>query len=444
MPQPRDHSIRSMHHLARTPNSRFASLPVGAGLRPALLGLQNHFGLLTLSLLTTLILIGCTTPPTPTPPTDQNTQSRATTGPISATGKVIPATWASLSFATSGQVTELLVSEGDTVEAGDVIARLDTTDLDLAVTSAEASLAVAEANYDLARSGPREAEIERAENQLAAATARVSVAVAQRNQLNEPADADLVITAQSEVEQAQQTQEDLQQAYDSLIAWANANLENWDYESDLPNPMDNETNLRYQVQMANLQLAAAQAELEKLLSGPTPDQKRVADARVWAAVAQREAAQAYLDLVKSGATAEDVAIADARVEQARAAVASARAARDKAVLTAPFDGTVSALNIHLGEAVGAGAPMLILADLTTLQIETTDLNEIDVARLSIGDSATITFDALPNLTIEGEVISIAPKSTEGAGVNYAVIIQLNDLPDALRWGMTAFIEIDTD
>jgi multidrug resistance efflux pump len=148
--------------------------------------------------------------------------------------------------------------------------------------------------------------------------------------------------------------------------------------------------------------------------------------------------------VKSGASAEDIAISQARVDQARAAVESARAARDQAVLKAPFDGTVSALNIHLGEAVGAGMPMLILADLSTLQIETTDLNELDVARLTIGDQATITFDALPDITIEGEVISIAPKAAEGAGVNYAVIIKLNELPDALRWGMTAFVEIETD
>ena len=54
----------------------------------------------------------------------------------------------------------------------------------------------------------------------------------------------------------------------------------------------------------------------------------------------------------------------------------------------------------------------------------------------------VTFDALPDLVLEGTVISIAPKADQGSGVNFPVVIELSEIPPALRWGMTAFVDID--
>jgi multidrug efflux pump subunit AcrA (membrane-fusion protein) len=85
---------------------------------------------------------------------------------------------------------------------------------------------------------------------------------------------------------------------------------------------------------------------------------------------------------------------------------------------------------------------LLIADLNNLQVETTDLSEIDVAQISIGDTAVVTLDALPDLVLEGTVVNIAPKADEGSGVNFPVIIELSEIPAALRWGMTAFVDID--
>ena len=85
-----------------------------------------------------------------------------------------------------------------------------------------------------------------------------------------------------------------------------------------------------------------------------------------------------------------------------------------------------------------------MADLDHLRVETTDLNEIDVARIQIGDKAQVTFDALPDLVVEGTVVSIAPKAAEGSGVNYPVIVELSEIPAELRWGMTAFVDIELE
>jgi multidrug efflux pump subunit AcrA (membrane-fusion protein) len=82
-----------------------------------------------------------------------------------------------------------------------------------------------------------------------------------------------------------------------------------------------------------------------------------------------------------------------------------------------------------------------LGDLDHLRIETTDLNEIDVAQVEVGDRATVTFDALPGVAVEGKVVSIAPKASEGSGVNYTVIVEIAEIPKNLKWGMTAFVDI---
>ena len=110
----------------------------------------------------------------------------------------------------------------------------------------------------------------------------------------------------------------------------------------------------------------------------------------------------------------------------------------------PFDGTIGDLYIHSGEWVSPGQAVLLLANLGHLRVETTDLNEIDVAQLKIGDTAIVTFDALPDVVIDGTVTRIAPKDSEGSGVNYPVVIELAEIPNGLRWGMTAFVDVEIE
>jgi HlyD family secretion protein len=391
-----------------------------------------------------LALIGCSSAqPTATQDNTAADSSRQTSDVVSATGEVVPAQWASLSFPIAGQTVELLVQEGDEIQEGDIVARLDSTDLDIALVRAEAALQISVANLALSKAGPREAELERAKNQLAAANARISVAIAQREQVKEgPSETD-VINAQTDLEAAQNAQENAQEGYDTIIGYLD-DIEDMDLEPGARTPLDGEQNARYSLELANLRLAAAQAYLNELLDGPEPGDLNVANARVWLAVAQRDAAQAYLDLVMAGTHPADIAISEAEVEQARAAVNSARAAREQTILRAPFSGTISNVNINIGEMVSPGQSVITLAELSSLQVETTDLNELDVARIRVGSPVAVTFDALPGVEVEGTVVKIAPRSTEGAGVNYTVTIELSEIPAALRWGMTTFVDIEAE
>jgi HlyD family secretion protein len=91
--------------------------------------------------------------------------------------------------------------------------------------------------------------------------------------------------------------------------------------------------------------------------------------------------------------------------------------------------------------VNAGQPIVLLGDLGQLQVETTDLNEKDIAGVNVGDKVTIAFDALPGIQVDGTIAKIAPKSSRTTGVNYTATIDLAQIPEGLRWGMTALVEI---
>lgn len=67
-----------------------------------------------------------------------------------------------------------------------------------------------------------------------------------------------------------------------------------------------------------------------------------------------------------------------------------------------------------------------------------------MAQIAVGDPASLTFDALPDVVVKATVTRIAPKAAEGAGVNYTLTIALDEIPEGLRWGMTAFVDIEVE
>ncbi|MBM3123157.1 MAG: HlyD family efflux transporter periplasmic adaptor subunit, partial [Chloroflexi bacterium] len=135
---------------------------------------------------------------------------------------------------------------------------------------------------------------------------------------------------------------------------------------------------------------------------------------------------------------------EGRLAAAQAQLTAAQQALADLELQAPFGGVVCNLRARVGEWVAPGMPVLQLGDLEALRVETTDLNEIDAARLQAGDTALVTFDALPAAGVSGKVERIGYKSAEGSGVNYTVVLTLDQIPDGLRWGMTAFVDIEVE
>ena len=86
--------------------------------------------------------------------------------------------------------------------------------------------------------------------------------------------------------------------------------------------------------------------------------------------------------------------------------------------------------------------LISLADVSQWEVDTDDLGETEIVGVQIGAPVSITLDALPGLTLKGQVTSITPRSTTKSGdVTYLVKLSIADPDPRLRWGMTASVDI---
>jgi multidrug resistance efflux pump len=347
---------------------------------------------------------------------------------VSATGKILPAEWATLSMTTSGVVADILVSEDETVDESQILVLLEGTE------NLEANIAAAHF------------EVVSAQRVLDALYDDLEVAVAQAQQDIADARKDIEDAERRLTNYSQQApQPDIDQAFANMVL-AKDKLEDAieDFEEYENKPEDNLQRAAFLSKKAQAQEDYdATVRLYNSLTG-YGDELDIAEAEADLALAQAELAAAQRDyaLLQKGPDPDDVAVAEARLDNAKSQLAAAQAALEDLELLVPFAGTVGDIYVHTGEWVSLGQPVLLLADLSHLQIETTDLNEIDVAQIEVGDKAIVTFDALPDVEVEGTVTRIAPKDAEGSGVNYPVVLELAEVPSGLRWGMTAFVDIE--
>lgn len=388
---------------------------------------------------------------------------------IWASGKLAPVRWATLSPMTAGAVGAIHAAEGDRVEAGDVLVELDNLVLQSQVESAEAGLAQAEAGRAKIVAGATQAELAAAKADVAAAEGALAQAEAARQQVQ-----DGVSAAQAQVAVVEAQYRELaaplsasgRQAALAQLELSRAALKQAQaaYDAVKGDPQIGARPEALALEQSTLGVSAAQAAYDLAVQGATPQQLAVvraqieaakaqvaiaqgqapaAEAAVTAAQAQIARAQAAFDRLAAGATAEDIAIADAGVRSAEAALHAAQAQLAQTRIVAPFGGEVGAVYVRTGELAGAGQPAMIVGDTSAMQVETTDLRETDVARLKAGIPVEVTFDALPGRTFAGKIVRVAPMSSaEKGSTNYTVIVSVADLDPALRWGMTAFVNIE--
>ena len=180
----------------------------------------------------------------------------------------------------------------------------------------------------------------------------------------------------------------------------------------------------------------AVANLNYLLAMPDSIAVDQAEAELQAAQAEVESAQTEVDRLKDGVDADALALAEARVKNARTQLKASQTALDDLELKAPFDGTVSRIYVDKGEWAVPGQPIVVLADLSVLRVETTDLSERDVPKVKKGQRVRVLVKAL-NSEIEGEVRDISPQAdTLGGDVVYKTIIDLAERPENLYAGMS--------
>lgn len=396
---------------------------------------------------------------------------------IRAEARVVPARWAQLSMALDGTVQQVFVREGETVEAGQLLVKLKDTRQRVLVSQAQAELDRAEAALKLAQAAPQP-------ELLAELGAALAAAQANYDKLADGLLPGAITEAQAALAQAQAeyafatqaaSPQQLAEATTELNL-AQAKLTKAEAEYAVVSSRADAATLpeAFALQKATAEFNAAQAKVDLLQGGVTPAQRagaaaavRQAEARVDAltnalpgelaeAAAAVEQAQAKLDLARAGVRSEEVEVAQAEVNVALAGLQDAMVSLSETELRAPFAGTITALNIGAGEQVSKGIPLLQFADTATWLVETLDLTEMDVVGILPGSEVTVTFDALPNLELTGQVAHIRPvgensrsstvygESAPDDALNGDVVYKVVIAPDAedarLMWNMTALVD----
>jgi len=169
----------------------------------------------------------------------------------------------------------------------------------------------------------------------------------------------------------------------------------------------------------------------------------VIEAQIAEAEFNLQALQSQLDkLTRNVATERDRSIAKANVDSAQARLDSIKAQLANSTLLSPTSGTVTAVDISVGETVTPGRVLITIANLKIFRVETTDLSEVDIPQVTIGQPAKVFIEAL-NKDITGKVVEIAQQSqTVGGDVVFTVTIELDEQPEGLRWGMSAEVNLE--
>jgi HlyD family secretion protein len=337
---------------------------------------------------------------------------------------------------------EVLVEEGDQVEAGQLLVRLDQTDYLLAIAEAQSALASVQAELDAKKAGPRPEDVAAAEAQLEAALGSLAQSAAQRDDVAGGPAATQLAAAQADLAQAVADYNVAVKNHEKTLTCYKQENEDGVKEEICPALGPMEERARQNIAVAEQNIAAAQAKINLLSAGADREQLRAANAGVAAAASQREAMQAQLDLLLAGASPEEIAAVEARVMEAQVGLDTAKAALGYTEVRAPFAGTVTSVMVEVGNSMRPGQVAVVLASLEELQVRTTDLTELDIVHVAVGQPVVVTADGVPGVEFSGVVSDIGLRGVESRGqVVYDVLVDLIDVGNApLRWGMTSWVE----
>ena len=340
---------------------------------------------------------------------------------LSAIGRLETQEEVSLSFTSSATVVELLVEVGQPVYAGDVLARLDTTDAESALRNAQLGLTEAENAYANLVAPPRDVDVAVAQAALNVAYASLGAA----SDTNEEID---VESARLEAELARNRLWQTQMTRDDNLEVApqfrnnNGGAQAGEIRQD-----SNVAGAEYDVQIADTEYA-----------GTVNEQPNVGS--VSSAHAQVVSAEAELDDLVSGPNEAERRAAEIDVQNAQLDVERALETLNDLVLTAPFDGIVAAENLTVGEMPPAGAAVMLIDD--GQYIIKVSIDETDVVNVQTGQRVELIVDALPDARLTGTVTKLeSAPVVEGQLVTYQATVTLDPTSAPIRPGMSATARI---
>jgi RND family efflux transporter MFP subunit len=374
---------------------------------------------------------------------------------------------AQISPKTSGRIEFIQVREGDTVRAGQVLVRIDPTELQAAVVQQQANVAEARSRLAQAQIGanPNEVSLSGAvsEQKAAVASAKATLNQAQRNYDSQVAAAQAAVSdANARVEAAQAQARNASAA----LQQQQASLKNLQTKYNRVQSLykqgfiaaqevdDAQTEMEVQeraVDVATGQVASAQATVNSAIAQRRSAEQQVAIVRrnaqagIQTAAAQVAQEQAGLktagaNTANSAAYRQNVSALKSAVEAAEAGLAQARARLKETTLVSPINGTVTARNADVGSLASPGQAVLEVQSLDWVFVVTSIPIE-QGASIKVGQLARVTSDALPGRAYTGRVSNINPAANVQSR-QFSIRLRLNNPGQSLKPGMYMRVAFD--
>ena len=386
--------------------------------------MKNYLKFFSIFIFTALFLSGCSVFDTQSTPESTPAPVVADSGSVISQGNLVPKDYMYLAFPSGGHIEEILVQQGDQVIQGQVLARLgDRQQYEANLTAAQMEVENAQQALDNLN---KNAAITSANAWLALLNAKQSVMDAEIgwNKVDTDEYQEKIDDAEIKVTDMQTELDDAQTEFDK---YADLDVEN-------PTRKTAETALND----AQIDYDNAVHERDQLIIN-----KERAEANLQLAESMQVKAQSDYDSTRQGPDPDQLTIAQMNLDTALAHQTSAQAAMDNLDLKAPFDGSVVDVNISDGELVGSDKWAVLVADYSEWFVETNDLTEQEVVKVSIGQGASISPDALPELQASGVVTEVADNFYVQAGdILYNVRLHIDQPDPNFRWGMTVEISFN--
>ncbi len=330
---------------------------------------------------------------------------------VSASGNIAVKQQTNIAGDVTGTVARVLVAPNDRVQQGQTLAELDTTDLTRAVRQAQISVEQAQLALDteLAPADPTDVEVA----QVALNNAAKALEVARLGKETARVNADAtIVQAQRQREQA-------------FITWRDT--EDWGAKDRA---------------LTALHEAEAQEQIAHLNADITQKQ---AESQYKSAYATYLQAQSNLDDLNKPPDPDVVQQKQVQVDQAKIQLEQAQRSLDAATITAPYAGIVADVAVQESALYRAGGTALTLIDDSEYYVDVT-IDEIDIGTVTVGQTAELTLDAYPDVTLPCTVYSIAPAATDLGGlVAYQVRLRVQNVGATTVFdGMTGSVKISTE
>jgi HlyD family secretion protein len=344
---------------------------------------------------------------------------------VSANGTVQPESSVNVSPKTSGVLKRLLVKEGEFVQAGQIVAYMDNSNLQGQLLQARGNLAAAEANLNKVIAGSRSQDIAQAQAHVDEATASLQKLMAGNRSQD-------IAQAQANLSKVEVTHRQAQEDLNRTQKLSNQGAISQQALSNAKSTHDT----------AQAQVEQAQQALNLLKAGSRPED--IAQAK--SVLKQRQEA---LNLLKAGSRPEDIAQARAQVMAAQGAVAIVQRNIDDTAIRAPFAGIIArkyadpgafVTPTTAGSAVTSATSSSILALASTNEI-VAQVAEASIAQIRVGQAATIKLDAYSGKTFTGKVTQVATQSLVQQNVtSFEVKVSVADPQRLLHAGMNATVD----